>query len=410
MQWIQAQWHEDAPRLIFADFLDERHDPRGELIRVQCALARMAADDRRRKKLRQRESELLHQYAADWLHPLKGIVSDAQFRRGLLESVSMSGRDFFDHGEILRQIPSLRRLRLYDAASWMGRILQRQELSQLRELDLCGNDLGNGTMTLLARAPFLERLEILDLSVNSLTSEGVRQLMQADWVARLTELHLNDNGRIADAGVDALARNPRLRRLHTLDLSGNDLSDGAVRMLSESPHLKRLNRLMLHQNHIGDMGIHWLLSGDLWHRLMQRARVLNLEESTISLPGIQELVNSPRFRQVESLDLSGNLFGDRGIQALARSDNALRLRHLRIRKNRLSDDAALAIADAPWLAQLESLDMSDNAVTKEAIEIIRESPYFHWRLKLDLDEHPERLPDSSRLRRNRRPPPHENFI
>jgi uncharacterized protein (TIGR02996 family) len=30
---------DDRPRLIFADWLDEHGDPRGEFIRLQCALA-----------------------------------------------------------------------------------------------------------------------------------------------------------------------------------------------------------------------------------------------------------------------------------------------------------------------------------------------------------------------------------
>ena len=39
---------DDGPRLIFADYLDERGDPLGSFIRIQCALARMAEDDVRR--------------------------------------------------------------------------------------------------------------------------------------------------------------------------------------------------------------------------------------------------------------------------------------------------------------------------------------------------------------------------
>jgi uncharacterized protein (TIGR02996 family) len=38
---------DDGPRLVYADFLDERNDPRGELIRVQCERATLAEDDPR---------------------------------------------------------------------------------------------------------------------------------------------------------------------------------------------------------------------------------------------------------------------------------------------------------------------------------------------------------------------------
>ena len=40
---VCADPDDDGPRLVFADWLDERNDPRGEFIRVQVALARVAA-------------------------------------------------------------------------------------------------------------------------------------------------------------------------------------------------------------------------------------------------------------------------------------------------------------------------------------------------------------------------------
>ena len=36
IQEILANQDDDTPRLIFADWLEERGDPRGEFIRVQC--------------------------------------------------------------------------------------------------------------------------------------------------------------------------------------------------------------------------------------------------------------------------------------------------------------------------------------------------------------------------------------
>ena len=51
LQRIRAFPDDDAPRLVFADWLDEQGDPRGEFIRVQIALAQLdrekaAAGDR----------------------------------------------------------------------------------------------------------------------------------------------------------------------------------------------------------------------------------------------------------------------------------------------------------------------------------------------------------------------------
>ncbi len=48
LQAIIERPDDDAPRLIYADWLDERGDPRGEFIRVQCALAGTSECDSRR--------------------------------------------------------------------------------------------------------------------------------------------------------------------------------------------------------------------------------------------------------------------------------------------------------------------------------------------------------------------------
>src|SRR5207244_2028609 len=42
---IRAFPDDDAPRLVFADWLDEQNDPRGAFIRVQIALAQLAEEE-----------------------------------------------------------------------------------------------------------------------------------------------------------------------------------------------------------------------------------------------------------------------------------------------------------------------------------------------------------------------------
>jgi len=49
---------DDTPRLVYADWLEEHGDPRGEFIRVQCELARMGYDDPRRPDFEKRQREL----------------------------------------------------------------------------------------------------------------------------------------------------------------------------------------------------------------------------------------------------------------------------------------------------------------------------------------------------------------
>src|SRR4051794_23398773 len=73
----------DIPRLLFADWLEERGDPRGELLRVQCALARTDEDGPGREELERREAELLGRHGEAWLGSPPREV-EVSFERGLL--------------------------------------------------------------------------------------------------------------------------------------------------------------------------------------------------------------------------------------------------------------------------------------------------------------------------------------
>jgi uncharacterized protein (TIGR02996 family) len=56
-----------ALRLVYADWLEDRGDARGELIRARAQRADLSAKDRQRKKVQQREHELAAQCDPDWL-------------------------------------------------------------------------------------------------------------------------------------------------------------------------------------------------------------------------------------------------------------------------------------------------------------------------------------------------------
>ena len=56
---------DDAPRLVFADWLDDYGEPhRAELIRARCALADMRPKDPRREGPERREAELIAEFKA----------------------------------------------------------------------------------------------------------------------------------------------------------------------------------------------------------------------------------------------------------------------------------------------------------------------------------------------------------
>src|SRR2546423_208668 len=83
---ILASPDDDAPRLVYADWLDENGQPeRAEFIRLQCELANMSDGDGRRAALAKRERQLLRQHGRAWTDGLPRRLRALTFRRGFLE-------------------------------------------------------------------------------------------------------------------------------------------------------------------------------------------------------------------------------------------------------------------------------------------------------------------------------------
>jgi len=84
---IRTAPYDDAPRLIYADWLDENGQPeRAEFIRIQCQLARV--DD---SALRRRETELLAAHHDAFASPLAAPHMRFRFRRGFIVAFGHTG-------------------------------------------------------------------------------------------------------------------------------------------------------------------------------------------------------------------------------------------------------------------------------------------------------------------------------
>ncbi len=80
--WAEIVAHptDDSPRLVLADALLDRGDPRGELIAMQCA---------GRRQTQALERALIEQHWPDWIGELAPILqrTRCEFRRGMLEAI-----------------------------------------------------------------------------------------------------------------------------------------------------------------------------------------------------------------------------------------------------------------------------------------------------------------------------------
>ena len=116
------------------------------------------------------------------------------------------------------------------------------EFQDLKELDLCGNDISD--IKILEKAKF-KKLEIIFLGNNKLTDINILEKVHFE---KLKELNLNDNI-ISDISV---LEKVKFEKLEKLNLSCNGISD--INVL-EKVNFKELKILNLYDNNISDIEI-----------------------------------------------------------------------------------------------------------------------------------------------------------
>ena len=247
-------------RLVYADFLVERGDPRGEFIHVQCALGRAVVDASGRSwgkptfdgdpaELEKRERKLLSLHQKAWLAPVRETIRTWNWSRGFISKVVAdcgnylkgSARLFAEMPVIGVQLTALKPPMLHTLASQPTSAKLReldvnfQKLDaaaleafrsdtwrDLRDLNLAGNRFGvAGARTLLTcTLPGLRTLEITD---GYLTDDAVAELAQAPFFARLEHLDLSYNHGITSMAPLVGARSLVSLRLRSTEIASADL-------------------------------------------------------------------------------------------------------------------------------------------------------------------------------------------
>lgn len=363
----------DGPRLIYADWLDERGDPRGEFIRVQCALASLPPDDPHRESLLAQEHALSEAHRAAWTSNLPEWVQGCTFSRGFVEAVTVVTEGFLKEGSTVFELTPIRRVRLNEAHDRIAEVAQSPLLSRIRELDLCNNYLGNGGPNILARSPYLGNLESLDLSFNDLTNRGIEALGSLRALRNLKRLHLNDNSRISTPGIRQLADSQNFANLRALDLSGNDLNESSIRTLINGSSLKKLVELRLSGNRLSDGGVQALAESELLRNLLRHSPLLDLSENQIGPRGAEHLAKSPTMSGVQQLILNGNSLGDAGVRFIAQSRFAQNLRMLGVANNRVTDTGFFDLWDLVLFHSLDEIDLTGNVITSDTVASLQDA-------------------------------------
>jgi uncharacterized protein (TIGR02996 family) len=427
---ILAHPDDDAPRLIYADWLDEHGDPRGEFIRVQCALAQLSDEDPHRWPLQQREQELLREHEAKWLPKDGG--SACVFRRGFVEECTLIPQDFLSAAERLFEQTPLQhvclRERTYSALSarvfegfGLQHVAQSPHLARLRGLSLSFEfPLSSQELRTLSESPYLDHLTDLKLCVFNLEDDALNTWEKALLRPTLRRLDLSGSGGVNAPFLHALAQTPRLANLRflslarttlgsdnlpilanspvltnlrELNLNDNVLSHEAATVLAGSRLLPQLETLHLDSNLLGDAGALALRD---WPSLPRLSR-LSLGHNQIFATGVQTLADAPALRDLISLSLFGNISGDAGAAALASSDWT-RLHALNLRFNGVGDASIRALAHSPAFSHLTRLDLTANRITSAGAQALAESPALPRLARLDLPRNDIAAAEQQRLR------------
>src|SRR5262245_27676174 len=132
---ILADPEDETLRLVYADWLEEQGHPRGELIRVQYDLARLPADDGRRRALGRRELQLIIEHKDAWF-PLRKKFLWWECRLGFMDEVWTDAATLLSLAEALFSSQPVRHLSLTADPGLLGALASCQSLERLSTFKL----------------------------------------------------------------------------------------------------------------------------------------------------------------------------------------------------------------------------------------------------------------------------------
>jgi uncharacterized protein (TIGR02996 family) len=311
--------HEDAPRLMYADWLEEHGQAeRAEFIRVQCELAQLGVwdDTDRVEQLRARETELWRLHRKAWIASLPKSLHHTTFRRGFIwphrqrhpgaKFLKLRARAF--EAAPLWDVSLTGLYRNFDkvfASSLLGRVgtlmidLARYPHDALAKL--AGNDR-------------LRNVEDLDLmNMRAAKPESVTSFFDSVATSAITRVRFEVSG----AAVAALAETRAASRLRTLDL---DLTDGEP---VEGPPFSAARFPRLRSLGVGGGGSAALFT-------TPDTPLRRLELRWCRSEDVERLAAWPGLVNLRRLVLEGSGPEEAGYRALARSPFAGNLKHLKM--------------------------------------------------------------------------------
>jgi uncharacterized protein (TIGR02996 family) len=398
---VIADAEDDAPRLVYADWLDEHGDPdRAAFIRNQCALFDTSPADPDYVNLTERRLEIRAAMLWRRLGPKlpRGVGfrdnireerddSEASYQRGFpyyaSEPVAAGGADEWAARKFREVLPTviatttLRGLWCWGGFSrHLGEILSSPAAAHLTALSATNDPVQDGqpasaVQALLSScsAPGLKWLNLMHLHSTADTNRLARaalgrvrrlelpwvtcepaslhRLCAADWFGRLRRVWVRLAPENAAVGVAGLSRLPEL---HTLALS--ELAPAGVAPFAGRGRFPALGGLFLCGTALQGEGAVTLGRAEL-----PKLAVLKLDGCGLRNAEVAALAASGLLDRLRVLSLANNDVGDRGVAALAAGPWAAALRVLHLGGNAFGRQGLGALARPGALPELTTLDL-----------------------------------------------------
>jgi uncharacterized protein (TIGR02996 family) len=366
---------DDAPRLVYADWLDEHGDAdRAEFIRLQIERSRLPERDPRASALEARADDLLRAHDHAWRAELPAWAREVRFERGFVGRLACPLGAFLKGAAGLFRRAPVRAVRLRNADDGQAAALAASaHLARLAELEVEDSRMTPAGWRPLLSSPGLGGLPKLVLDANHLTPDEVGTLAASPHLTRLASLTLGYDAPVGDEGLRHLAGSPSLGGLWELRLLNSAAGDDGLRTLAASPHRSGLTALTLYQTRASPAGLAALVASPR----LAAVRELDLSGSPLRDAGAQAVAGALAWPNLTALRLTNCQLGLAGARALAASEAVSNLTLLDLGGNHnVRDEAVRALAESPHLARLTRLSLRNTRMGEEGARALVSSPYL----------------------------------
>ena len=347
----------DAPRLAYAQWLEERDDPRGEFIRRQIS---------RQMRQGKRAKTLLEEHFAEWTAPLASLQlqpSIAEFSRGFLHELRLCDIDVGDDTlELLRHVPELERLTLDGSGVTDAGMRHLKGVTNLAELNV------SETAVTPEAAQELKRLKRLVLFHNYEWGNRKIDAIEKWKITRNSRFKRLPAEQQRVEAIRALSlivsyMRPKSSLYKSISYSQSWASDADLVYLQAIPEVEELD--FFECRAVTSQGLKHL-------RPLKKLRKLSLSES-----GVTDLAPLRHLMSVEDLELDSlEQLDPRSFRHLAALPN---LQRLTVRFCRLGDEILKHIGQC---AALREMDLIYNKFTAAGLEHLRNLKSLE---KIDFD-------------------------